>query len=85
MRKKLTMTDEHINYDAIPVKFCKRCHSLMIMAGYGYPDYCGKCGSTDLGEGLIDEWVEDEMYRSINNGRRKEKRERRRRSGEEDD
>lgn len=53
-------TTEKIDYDAIPVTYCKRCHSLRILAGNGFPDYCERCGSTDLGDELINEWLEEE-------------------------
>ena len=51
---------EKINYDIIPVTYCRRCHSLRIIAGNGYPDYCEDCGSTDLGDELIGEWLAEE-------------------------
>lgn len=54
-------TREKINYDEIPVVYCKRCHSLEIIAGDNFPDYCNRCGSTDLGDCLIDEWLKDEQ------------------------
>lgn len=54
-------TKDKINYDEIPVVYCKRCHSLEIIAGDNFPDYCNKCGSTDLGDCLINEWLIDEQ------------------------
>lgn len=54
--------EEKINYDDIPVVYCKRCHSLKIIAGDNFPDYCQNCGSTDLGNETIQEWLEQEPY-----------------------
>lgn len=53
------MTKE-IDYNDIPVTYCKRCHSLNIQVGEGFPDYCIDCGSTDLGDEHIEEWLNEE-------------------------
>lgn len=53
--------EEKINYNDIPIVYCKRCHSLRIMAGDTFSDYCDNCGSTDLGNATIYEWLEDEQ------------------------
>lgn len=57
------MTTERSEYDDIPVVYCKRCHSLRIIAGEGFPDYCEDCGSTDLGDESIEQWLEEENYK----------------------
>lgn len=54
--------EEKINYNDIPVVYCKRCHSLKIIAGNDFPDYCADCGSTDLGNEHINQWLRDEPY-----------------------
>lgn len=50
-------------YDEIPVLYCKHCLSLKIrnIPIIEDSDYCDDCGSTDIGEGLIEEW--DTLYR----------------------
>lgn len=57
------MTTGKNEYDDIPVVYCKRCHSLRIIAGEGFPDYCEDCGSTDLGDESIEQWLEEENYK----------------------
>lgn len=52
--------NENINYDNIPVHYCKHCLSLKIIDG-GFVDYCDDCGSTDTDEANIYDW--QEMYR----------------------
>jgi len=57
-----TMTTSEFN--DIPVVYCKRCHSLEIIAGSGFPDYCAVCGSTDLGDEHIEQWLKEEEERN---------------------
>lgn len=50
---------------AEPVYYCRDCHSLHILdAGTANEDwdgcYCGKCGSTDIGQCAFGEWLEAE-------------------------
>lgn len=51
------------------VFYCKHCHSLRILVNSDVADddwdgaYCGKCGSTDIGECSIDEWLAEENRR----------------------
>ena len=52
--------DEKSIYNEDPVFYCKRCHSLLIMQEDGLPDYCEKCGGTDIGEESIEEWLVEE-------------------------
>lgn len=47
-------------YNRIPVAYCKRCNSLRILVGEEFPDYCDVCGSTDIGEESIEDWLEEE-------------------------
>lgn len=49
---------EHINYNDIPVFYCKNCMSLKIktVAIDSDLDYCDECGSTNIGQMHIDEW-----------------------------
>ena len=49
-----------MDYNDEPVVYCKRCHSLRIIAGNGFPDYCEDCGSTDLGDEHIEQWLKEE-------------------------
>lgn len=44
-------------YEDEPVFYCKHCHSLRIMVGDGFGDYCDDCGSTDIGQCHINEWL----------------------------
>lgn len=55
----------YIDYDAIPVSYCKTCLSLKIKAmdediDMGILDFCDDCGSTDIGETDIHTW--EKMY-----------------------
>lgn len=43
-------------YDDIPVYYCKHCLSLLIKADEFVGDFCADCGSTDIGETLIEDW-----------------------------
>lgn len=45
-------------YDEEPVKVCMRCGSLFVLGCAGV-DYCGKCGSTELEEMGIGQWLEE--------------------------
>jgi hypothetical protein len=51
------MNNQQQDYNEEPVTYCKRCHSLNIITGDGFPDYCDDCGSTDLEEESIYEWL----------------------------
>lgn len=56
-------------YDDEPVHYCRRCHSLAIVSDPDPSDpewdgaYCRDCGSTDIGECDIDDWVKEEERR----------------------
>lgn len=45
-------------YDEEPVYYCKRCLSLNIrqMPILNHQDYCGECGSAEVGYVDIEEW-----------------------------
>jgi hypothetical protein len=45
-------------YDEEPVYYCKRCLSLNIrqMPILNHQDYCGECGSAEVGCVDIEEW-----------------------------
>ena len=51
------------------VYYCKDCHSLYILvnesfqAEYWDGSYCGKCGSTNIGQCTIGEWLAEEERR----------------------
>jgi hypothetical protein len=45
------------NYDSIPVFYCKRCKSLLILSDPEVGDYCQTCGSTEIGTALIDQYL----------------------------
>lgn len=52
---------EEIDYNEIPVVFCKHCLSLDIKVidsdlNTDYIDYCDKCGSTDIDSADIYTW-----------------------------
>jgi len=44
-------------YDDIPVLYCSRCLSLKIMEDDVMGDYCPECGSTDIQEANIEDWI----------------------------
>lgn len=44
-------------YDSIPVYYCKRCRSLLIMTDPEVGDYCKVCGSTEIGNALIGQYL----------------------------
>lgn len=52
--------EENIDYNSIPVFYCKHCLSLKIIDG-GYIDYCDNCGSTDVDEASLEEY--DAMHK----------------------
>lgn len=58
------MTKE--DYDAIPVFYCKRCRSLLILSDPEIGDYCPRCGSTEIGSALIHQYLKlvekDKLY-----------------------
>lgn len=49
------MTTEE--YDSIPVFYCKRCRSLLILSDPIAGDYCMECGSTEIGSALIENYL----------------------------
>lgn len=49
------MTTEE--YDSIPVFYCKRCRSLLILSDPEVGDYCPRCGSTEIGTALIGQYL----------------------------
>jgi len=52
--RQLTKED----YNRMPVYYCRYCGSLKIMTvpqGIA-EDYCGECGSTDIGKASIEAW-----------------------------
>ena len=51
---------EKIDYNNIPVYYCKHCLSLKIKS-VGDVDYCAHCGSTDIDQGHIKYW--QKVYR----------------------
>lgn len=51
--------EENIDYNAIPVYYCKDCLSLNIK-GDGPIDYCDTCSSTEVGQCSLEEY--DEFY-----------------------
>lgn len=56
------MEEEKINYNDIPVVFCKHCLSLRVESLDGI-DYCGDCGSSETGSTHISEWERMYEYR----------------------
>lgn len=52
------------DYNTEPVLYCKHCLSLKIrnIPIIEDSDYCDECGSTDIGECLIDEW--ENLYKN---------------------
>lgn len=57
------MEDKNSEYNRIPVVYCKHCLSLRVrdIPIIEDSDYCEQCGSTDIGECLIEEW--ENMYK----------------------
>ena len=53
------MMESDINYNYIPVYYCKHCLSLLVIDG-GFMDYCGDCGGTDIGTASLHEY--DKLY-----------------------
>lgn len=48
---------EREDYDSIPVFYCKRCRSLLIKNDPEAGDFCVRCGSTEIGTALIDQYL----------------------------
>lgn len=61
---------KQLEYNNIPVKYCKHCLSLAIKGIQSTEefDYCDTCGSVDIAECSIEEW--EELYKNAHNGRR---------------
>lgn len=51
------------------VYYCRDCHSLHILVNELFHDefwdgsYCGKCGSTNIAQCTIEEWLDEEERR----------------------
>lgn len=55
------MEGEVIDYNAIPVFYCKKCLSLVIVIESELDmDFCKNCGSTDIGQATLEEY--DKLY-----------------------
>lgn len=57
--------ESNIDYNAIPVFYCKHCLSLNIKTvdesiDTEYLDFCAECGSTEIGQTDIHTW--EKMY-----------------------
>lgn len=54
---------EKQQYNEEPVYYCKHCLSLFIsnIPRLENSDYCGKCGSTNIGQCNIEEW--EQLYK----------------------
>ena len=50
------MQADNTEYNDIPVFYCRRCLSLRILTDSEFGDYCGQCGSTNIGQIHIEEW-----------------------------
>lgn len=52
--------EEGVNYNDEPVFYCKDCLSLKVKTVYeGLDlDFCDDCGSTDIEQAHIEEWIE---------------------------
>lgn len=66
MQSNLKVT---IESDDEVVYYCRSCHSLCVVTDdrFNFDDwdgsYCGKCGSSDIGECTIEEWLAEEKRR----------------------
>lgn len=60
----------HIDYDSVPVYYCKRCLSLNIRVRPGLGDFCAQCGGVSIGSTSIQEHKKMMMERikKIQNG-----------------
>ena len=47
-----------LEYNDIPVHYCKKCLSLKILIFNNEVDYCGDCSSADVGVDHIDDVLE---------------------------
>ena len=59
------MEEREVDYDSIPVRYCKTCLSLRIKSvdeehDEDFLEYCDECGSTDIDETDIHTW--EKMY-----------------------
>lgn len=57
--------ESNVDYNAIPVFYCKHCLSLNIKTvdesiDTEYLDFCAECGSTEIGQTDIHTW--EKMY-----------------------
>ena len=48
---------ERYGYDKVPVYYCKKCTSLLILKDKICGDYCAECGSTDIDTTTIKRWL----------------------------
>lgn len=56
---------KEINYNKIPVHFCKTCLSLKILKlESSNVDYCGKCGNTEISTSSLEVW--EDLYKTKN-------------------
>lgn len=51
------MKTSKVNYNDIPVYFCRKCLSLLIKHDSMYGDYCPECGSLDIGQAHIEDYL----------------------------
>ena len=57
------------DYEDEPVFYCRSCHSLHILVDPSLANddwdgsYCAVCHSADIGECMMDEWMEEEERR----------------------
>lgn len=51
------MGKKPINYNDIPVYYCRKCLSLLIKQDSVYGDYCPECGGFDIGQAHIEDWL----------------------------
>lgn len=59
------MEEREVDYDSIPVMYCKTCLSLKVKSmdeehDEDFLEYCDDCGGTDIGETDIHTW--EKMY-----------------------
>lgn len=47
------------DYNNIPVSYCAKCLSLLIVTDEIIGDYCKECGSTNIKEAHIEDWEKE--------------------------
>ena len=60
------MTNNHEQYNSIPVYYCSECLSLRIITLDGQ-DFCDECGNITIKQCSIEEW--EELYEEINSNK----------------